>query len=125
MDSEIAMEIAIKIKERISTKLDNVLCTPLNNNEYEGYVKDWISILGYQVNQEKEIEMNKNDQHRMNMIWDANVNLKEIFPGLNRNEDVKEFAEDSLMKYVELVLSTSELQCHLEGFIKEWAEINL
>jgi len=98
MDSEIAMEIAIKIKERISTKLDNVLCTPLNNNEYEGYVKDWISILGYQVNQEKEIEMNKNDQHRMNMIWDANVKLKEIFPGLNRNEDVKEFAEDSLMK---------------------------
>lgn len=42
--------------------------------------------------------MNVNDQQRMNMIWESNIELKEIFPGLNRNEDVKEFAEDTLMK---------------------------
>jgi len=42
--------------------------------------------------------MNVNDQQRMNLIWDSNVELKEIFPGLNRNEDVKEFAEGALIK---------------------------
>lgn len=41
--------------------------------------------------------MNVNDQQRMNQIWDANVELKEIFPSLNKNEDVKTFAEGPLM----------------------------
>jgi len=33
----------------------------------------------------------------MNQIWEANIVLKEIFPTLNKNEDVKTFAEGSLM----------------------------
>lgn len=74
-----------------------MLETPLKNNEYDTYVKNWIGILGYEINEEKEIEMNVNDQQRMNQIWDANVELKEIFPSLNKNEDVKTFAEGPLM----------------------------
>lgn len=50
------------------------------------------------MSDDKEVEMNSQDQDRMNEIWDNAVLLKIEFPKLVKNDDVREFAEGPLVK---------------------------